>query len=581
MPVYCQAMSPRRAVRAAAADRDHHTAAAGFPDPTPLLLATDLPPAEVDRLLAPYGFEDTRRADANLQAMAGEPRSRQSLASILAELLETAAQTADPDQALNRWEQFLRDFANRVQLFDYLRQVPRLLHFLCSVFGNSPALAQTLVRDPMLVYWLVEERVLTRLPSRAALARVLDDMLRNFDSSELKLDAIRRFRRREVLRIGGRDLLGLSDVRRTTAALSDLASVLIQAAFEIVEADLRRQYGSPTHRDRSGHLVETGFAVIGMGKLGGRELNFSSDVDLIYVYAADEDEKGREAHAGPAATPTEVRAISNEEYFDRLAGSLTRALESVTHEGRVLRVDLRLRADGSVGRLAMPLSDCRRYYGTRGAEWERLAFLKAWPVAGDRSVGRAFLRIVRPFVFPNLQAGVENLLFFKEVREIKEMIDRKMAERGETGRNVKLGTGGIREIEFLVQAIQVACGRRLAGIRDRSTLGALQRFEKHGLLSGVETEGLSEAYRFLRDVEHKLQMVHDLQTHELPVTPGEIARCAIRMGFAGEDRQVLADRFMSQHRRHTAYVNRIFRSFFYESNSSLLNTVQQSIGKEA
>ena len=300
-------MSPRPAVRASAASRSRLATASGLQDPTPLLLATGLSPSDVDRLLAPYCLEDTRRADANLQAMAGEPRSRQLLAAILGELLAAVARTADPDQALNHWEQFLRD-GNRAYLFDYLRQVPRILHVLCTIFGNSPSLAQTLVRDPMLVYWLAEEQVLTRRPSRAALERALGAMLQNVGAVDLKLDALRRFRRREMLRIGVRDLLRLADVPQTTAALSDLACVLIQGAYGIVEADLRRQYGVPTHRDRRGRRVETGFAVIGMGKLGGGELNFSSDVDLIYVYATDEGETGRGGRNGATATPPDIRS---------------------------------------------------------------------------------------------------------------------------------------------------------------------------------------------------------------------------------------------------------------------------------
>ena len=234
----------------------------------------------------------------------------------------------------------------------------------------------------------------------------------------------------------------------------------------------------------------------------------------------------------------------------------------------------RLRAEGAVGRLARPLSGYRRYYSTRGQGWERLALLKAWPVAGDPAVGRAFLRLVQPFVFPALRAGDEDVLF-KEVREIKEMIDGKIADRGEAGRNVKLGTGGIREIEFIVQAIQVACGGRLAGIRDRNTLAALERFRRHGLLSSVETRRLGEAYRFLRDVEHKLQMVHDLQTHALPETREEIARCAVRLGYAPEARSALAERFMAEHQRHTAYVNQVFRGLFYAARSRLLSAVRK------
>lgn len=564
-------MSPRRILPGRVDRETKHPADAGARDLTPLLLSPGLPPAEAERLLAPFGFENLRLADSNLQEMAGEPRARGFLAAILEELLDSVSSTADPDLALNRWEEFLREGPNRAQLFEYLGGVPRLLNFLSSIFGNSPALAQTLVRDPMLIYWLVDEQVLKRRPSRQALARGLESMLRNLDEPELKLAQLRRFRRREVLRIGGRDLLHLSGVPETTAALSDLAGVLIQAAFGIVQAEMYRQFGVPMHRDRRGRLVETGFAVIGMGKLGGGELNFSSDVDLIYVYAADED--SADELREPERDGHRASSIPNEEFFERLSRSLTQALEDVTQEGHVLRVDLRLRPEGNVGRLARPLVSFREYYRRRGQDWERLALLKAWPIAGDRAVGKSFLRIIEPFTFPRLDPNAAGALF-KEVGEIKDLIDRKIAARGETERNVKLGMGGIREIEFLVQAVQVACGERLKDTRDRTTLGALVRLCHRGLLSAEETQTLREAYLFLRDVEHKLQMVNDLQTHALPQTRQELARCAIRLGYSLEDRGGLAERFSADHYHHTTEVHRLFDGFFRDRSSNLWQSVQ-------
>jgi len=538
-------------------------------DPSPLLLASGLTPEAVAELLAPYGLADLKRADANIQAMAGEPRSRELLAGILDELLRSVALTADPDQALNHWERFLQAGINRTQLFEYLAGFPRMLHLLCTIFGNSDALAQTLIRDPFLVYWLGDEQVLTKRPSRSALERALQASLANVAMTGLKLEALRRFRRREMLRIGVRDLLRSAPVPETTAVLSDLACVLIQAAYEIVEADLVGQYGVPYHRDRNQRLVRSGFAVMAMGKLGGGELNFSSDVDLIYVYASDAGET-RPSHQLSAIS--RQRSIPNEEYFEYLARDLTKALTDVTQEGHVFRVDLRLRAEGSVGRLARSVSGYEQYYRTRGQTWERLALLKAWPVAGDRAVGRAFLQRVKPFVFGVSQtktgvAGAADLL--RQVKDVKEMIDEKMASRGHENRNVKLGTGGIREIEFLVQAVQVLCGGRKPGILDRSTMGALSRFKKCGLLPAATGAKLAKAYLFLRDVEHKLQMVHDLQTHALPDQEEELTRCAVRLGYR-KKRAGLA-KFNADLTRHRRFVNQVFQSLF-SARSSLLNS---------
>jgi glutamate-ammonia-ligase adenylyltransferase len=323
------------------------------------------------------------------------------------------------------------------------------------------------------------------------------------------------------------------------------------------------------HKNRQGRWVETGFAVMGMGKLGGHELNYSSDVDLIYVYESHEGET-RPPRGKRMGKPAAV-GISNEEYFEVLSRELTKALTEQTKEGYVFRVDLRLRAEGSVGQLARSLDDYKKYYSTRGQVWERLALLKAWPVAGSMEVGQSFLKMVRPFIFGTAAKKtdlVEALTVVQDVRAVKEMIDAKMADRGHERRNVKLGTGGIREIEFLVQTVQVLAGERVPALLDRNTLGALDRFVPRKLISAKDRDDLTAAYLFLRDVEHKLQMVHDLQTHALPESGEELERCAIRAGYDTGDREKAAARFRADHQRHTEVVNRTFRSLFYEPKTS-------------
>ena len=539
------------------------------PELKPVLLAPERSPEQVRNILSSYRLMDIEQADRNLQAMAGGPPERRQLADILPILLDSIARTADPDQALNHWERMLSN-VTRSSFLDYLHSSPRMLDLLCTIFGNSDALAFTIIRDPTLVYWLAEEDVLSRPPARKGIEQSLHKQLSHLTVKELKLEVLRRFRRREMLRIGVRDLLRLADVPETTASLSDLAALLIHAAYEIVDADLRRQYGVPMHK-RQGKWVETGFAVMGMGKLGGRELNYSSDVDLIYVYASHDGET--RASRGKANGKSAAVGISNEEYFEILSRELTKALVEQTKEGYVFRVDLRLRAEGTVGQLARSLEDYRKYYFTRGQVWERLALLKAWPVAGSTEVGQFFLKMVKPFVFgagsaKNDLAGA--LAIVQDVQAVKEMIDAKMADRGHEQRNVKLGTGGIREIEFLVQTIQVLAGRKSPALVDRSTLGSLKRFAARKLLSIKERDMLTAAYLFLRDVEHKLQMVHDLQTHALPDEAEELARCAIRMGYDTEDRTKGVAQFRADHQQHTELVNRTFRAVFHEPKTSRL-----------
>ncbi len=540
------------------------------PDPRPLLLAAESGALQAKAIFSAYGITDIDQADRNLQAMAGEPHERRQLAEILPLLLESVSRTADPDQALNHWERLFAS-VNRSSLLDYLRSSPRMLDLLCTIFGNSDALAFTIIRDPMLVYWLAEQEVLSKPSTRAELEREVAKQLGRLTVKELKLDVLRRFRRRETLRIGVRDLLRLADVPETTASLSDLAALMIHAAYDVVNAELRAVYGVPMHKNRQGKWVETEFAVMGMGKLGGHELNYSSDVDLIYVYASHEGET-RTPRTKASGKPA-VAGISNEEYFEILSRELTKALVEQTREGYVFRVDLRLRAEGSVGQLARSLDDYKRYYETRGVVWERLALLKAWPVAGSMAVGQAFLKLVKPFVFGTDSRKADAaaaLAIVQDVRAVKDMIDDKMADRGHERRNVKLGTGGIREIEFLVQTVQVLAGKRVPALLDRSTLGSLKRFAAKKLISTKEWDDLTAAYLFLRDVEHKLQMVHELQTHALPDEQEELERCAVRGGYEGVDRTVAVKKFLADHAAHTAVVNKAFKAFFYETKASPL-----------
>ncbi len=540
-------------------------------DPTPILLASGLEPSQVEAILRPYGLQRIQEADANLQSMAGDPHQRRQLADILTRLLKAIGKTADPDLALNQWERWLASGVSRSAMLEYLRSAPRMVDLVCGIFGNSNSLASTLVRDPLLLYWLAQQKVLSTAPSKHGMEHTLRQSLGAVVSTDLKLDALRRFRRREILRIGVRDLLRLADVVETTASLSDLASVLIDAAYRIVDAGLQSQYGVPMHRNRQGRWVKTGFTVIGMGKLGGHELNYSSDVDVLYICESHEGETKQAAPRGVKAKGSLQEEISSEEYFEILARELTKALTEQTHEGYLYRVDLRLRAEGSVGQLTRSLDEYDKYYRTRGQVWERLALLKAWPVAGSQEVGRSFVKLVRPFVLasPSERSKVEQALaIIEDVRSVKERIDAKMVERGHEQRNVKLGDGGIREIEFFVQTIQVLAGRRLRGILDRGTIGSLARLRNAGILSAKQQGGLTSAYQFLRDVEHKLQMVHDMQTHALPDRQDKLERCAIRMGYIGASRSAALEQFQTDHAAHRALVHDIFRSFFETPKTS-------------
>ena len=507
--------------------------------PKDLLLAPRLTDAEVAAILTPYGFQDCRRADANLQAMAEDPVTRRRLAGLLDVLLGHLADSADPDQALDYFERFAKAGGSTNALLSHLEASPVTMHLLATVFGSSPFLSQILIRNPEYLYWASSPEILERVRDRRDLETESSRMLRPARSPERRLDILRRLKRRELLAIGVRDLLRKATVEETAAALSVLAAVLIEHAHAVCRDSLRRRHGEP----------RSGFAVLAMGKLGGGELNFSSDVDLIYLCGADS--------GVTAGTRTGGRAsrIPAEHYFLRLAQELTAALSDVTNEGYLFRVDLRLRPEGNAGRIVESFQQCRRYYrGARGQGWERLALIKTAPVAGDKTLGRRFLAMVQPFIYQ--QSSPTEV--FADVRRIKGMIDDKMAQRGQTVRNVKLGTGGIREIEFLIQALQAVFGRKRPAIRERNTVKALGKLLRARLLSSEEHRRLVDAYWFLRDVEHKLQMVEEQQTHTLPADPQEIRRCALRMGYRDSDEAEAQELFLGDYARHTAMVHEVF-----------------------
>jgi glutamate-ammonia-ligase adenylyltransferase len=291
---------------------------------------------------------------------------------------------------------------------------------------------------------------------------------------------------------------------------------------------LRREWGIPAR-------AFNGFTIMALGKLGGAELNFSSDVDLLYVYASDNE------HAA---------GVSASEYFHKLGQRITTGLSEVTSEGYVYRVDLGLRPAGTE-EIALPLGRFRRHYQSYRGTQERLALLKAWPVAGNWALGRAFHTMAREFIYDMpFDAAVVD-----ELRSIKDRIDHQLATRGQT-RNVKLGTGGIREIELIAQALQVKYGGDFVEIRVRGTLKALEALRTLALVKADDAETLSSAYMFLRDVENKLQMVNDEQTHSLPREIEELTGCARMLGYSGRQS------FLHDYEQHTGAVRRIFERCF-------------------
>lgn len=327
------------------------------------------------------------------------------------------------------------------------------------------------------------------------------------DADDLKR-RLRRYRRRALLVVAWRDLVGIDGLDDTLAALTRVAEIALAAALDRLTAWQEAELGVP--RDADGRRQR--LVVFGLGKLGGGELNFSSDIDVVLAYPADGQTDGR-------------RSLDNETFFRRLAQRLVAALDERTPEGFVFRVDTRLRPHGASGRLALSFSAMEQYFQREGREWERYAWIKARPIAGDSDAGWQLLRELRPFVYRRYL----DFAAFDALREMKRLIRAEVARRELTD-DIKLGAGGIREIEFIVQAFQLIRGGREPALREPALRRCLQRLGELALLERHEVEGLDAAYVFLRRLENRLQMLADRQTHRLPQDATARARIACAMG---------------------------------------------------
>jgi glutamate-ammonia-ligase adenylyltransferase len=510
--------------------------AADFLDPA-------VPPPACLAALGRLGFLDPAGALANLRRLAETPDLHDQLAPILPRLLHHLGAAADPDMALNNVERLAAAALDRRGLYALFASHPEAVPILTTLAATSQFLADALIRSPQIVPWLLDPRVM-RPRSREAMHAEVAAACRPFRTEEGRLNALRRVKRRELCRIGLRDVLGDADLVGTTQELSELADACLAQALATVEPGLQARYGRPHHAGDDGRPTPTGFAVIALGKLGGAELNYSSDIDLTFVYEAEGETSGPEV-------------VSSRTYFARLSERLVGALTAMTEEGTVYRVDLRLRPEGTGGPLALPLAAYRAYHTTRGALWERQALIKARLAAGDERVGQAFLDLAREIVY---RPGLEKEAL-GEIRAMKNRIDRLLRARGQQERHVKLGVGGIRDVEFHVQALQLLYGAQDPWLRERNSLRALHRLAERGYLSWEESRQLAHAYGFLRTIEHRLQILHALQTHTLPADPGELAKLGRRLGYAGDAETVARD-LVGDYDRTRRTVRAAFEGFF-------------------
>src|SRR5690349_966190 len=454
----------------------------------------------------------------------------------------------DPQGARAFWERL-----QAVRQLDYDRE-PLVASRLLTVAAYSPFLAEDLLRHPEQIDWLRREtesgfdRVKTTEELSDELARFL---MRTFETDQRL--CLAQFKRRELLRIYLRDCLKIATLAEVTEELSNLADVILRHALALAYQEMTRQHGAPLTRDERGRIQTAEFSVVALGKLGCRELNYASDIDLLFLFAGE----GQTAGDGRSAQSV----IANKAFFKGVAERITQTVAGSTAGGAAYRIDLRLRPYGRDGELIWEAERAADYYREKAQNWERQALLRARASAGSDAVVTRFLDRVRDAIFNDEPHDYA----MQDVRRAKEKIDREVARRG-GGFNVKLGRGGIREIEFIAQALQLRHGGREPWLRSAQTLIVLARLAEKGYLSESERAQLSAAYTFLRTIEHRLQMEHGAQTHTLPVARERLRLVARRCGYL-QSADPAAD-LLRDTEAHTAAVRAIYQRVFAGSRQA-------------
>ncbi len=448
--------------------------------------------------------------------------------------------------------------------YEKLKKNAGLLSDVATLAAFSPLLATTLLQNPDYLWWLNRKR-------KDSGVRGKDDLLESLarfslTNSQLEPQILfARFRRRELLRIYLRDIRRLATIAEITEEISNLADAILESALKLARREMDNRYGTPQQPDEKGRLTPARFCITALGKLGSRELNYSSDIDLLFLYSAEGTTFGVPfrvpALAGSSATkrPAEAgtqnagtqNSLTNREYFVKLAQYVTKLVGEPSGEGGAYRVDLRLRPHGTLGSLALSVDDTVRYCESDARAWERQVLIRSRGCAGDIDLFKDFFARVEDRVFSKEESTRTAL---ENVRRSKEKIDLENINR--RGFNVKLGAGGIREIEFLAQALQLAHGGRDKWLRSPHTLISLSRLTDRKHIGKSELTELSNAYEFLRRTEHVLQMENGLQTHTVPDDGEKRAMLARRISFAG------GGDFERDIETHSRNVSRVFARVF-------------------
>ncbi len=523
------------------------------------------------RQLEELGLSEPKRAWTNIaslrEALGPTDPAGELLPTFLAELIEGF----DAEAGLNAAERLVTAVGAPERLVQLSLEDARRRRALVACLTGSPYLSEMLISEPELLEDVFASDVLARSVFKDELEEELARRLEGAEGMEEAMKVLRAFRRLAFIRIGLRDLLREAELTETVKDLSTLAEVCLDAGIGVVERLLQARFGEPFYTDSEGVERPGEFCVIGMGKLGGQELNFSSDIDLMYVHAS---ERGKTTGAQDGAGRVTGK-IELHEYYTRLSQDLTRLIGERTADGVVFRVDLGLRPEGKSGDICASLRTYELYYESWGETWERQALLKARPVAGSRRLGEAFLETIHPFVFRKYL----DFDAIQEVRGMKERIDSRLGiSTSKRAHDVKLGAGGIREVEFVIQAFQLLYAGQDPWLRELNSLRALHRLSDRGHITFEEYADLSKAYTFLRELENRIQMTYGLQAHSIPKDEAPRAALGRKMGLSGKTPGETASALMSAYENHASRVRAVYDKFFYTADVEEVSAPDTEVG---
>ena len=504
----------------------------------------------MEKLLS-FGFKNALSALKNLSILWNGPsfahfteKNRSVLRRVAPFIFEEIVASPEPDMALNSFEKFISAVGARASFYSLLAENHHVIKFLIGLFGTSSFLSKILLSHPETLDSFVSPGASSPFKTKD---EIMDELMyivtpdRHFED---KLDLMRRFRNVEMLRVGMNDIYGEISLKEVSAQLSFLADASLNLATSIAFKKMKEKYGIPiidTGRDK----VEARMVIVGMGKLGGEEMAFSSDLDIIFIYS------GNGETSGEYEGQKDLRIISNQDFFARVGQQIISILSIPTREGYVFKVDMRLRPSGSSGTLVASIESFADYHKKNSQTWERQALTRARVTTGDEEFGQEVISVIEDSIYKD---GATKEIA-AEIAKVRSRMEIELAKEKDGIYNVKTGKGGLVDIEFLVQFLLLKHGAANRQIRTPNTLLALERLKDAEILSSEEYTVLSETYIFLRRIENGLRIVHDQSVNRLDTNSEDFKMLARRLSY--DSSELLAEYKLRTSKTRNIYSSRL------------------------